>query len=197
MFLTLSRKLYLAAQILSSLFQIGVINVHDFKYYKSISLGQMLSMLRQVNKIQKWYWCDDSTLILWSVKRECSPLFYFICLDAYITYHLQNNITMTYILWKCMQGIHCRWLYNLVLHRKQFFYQNVNFCKSKILKFPSPGKIFNFCTCMLRYFQYSLQSSESVSEAVECVAKHVSHTTVFCRAVGLCTRGHYWESTAH
>ena len=33
--------------------QIGVINVHDFKYYKSISLGQMLSMLCQVNKIQK------------------------------------------------------------------------------------------------------------------------------------------------
>ena len=33
--------------------QIGVINVHDFKYYKSISLGQMVSMLCQVNKIQK------------------------------------------------------------------------------------------------------------------------------------------------
>ena len=64
---------------------------------------------------------------------------------------------------------------------------NVNFCKSKILKLPSPGKIFNFCTCMLRYFQYSLQSSESVSGAVECVAKHVNHTTVFYRAVGLCT----------
>ena len=33
--------------------QIGVINVHDFKYYKSILLVQMLSMLCQVNKIQK------------------------------------------------------------------------------------------------------------------------------------------------
>ena len=39
---------------------------------------------------------------------------------------------------------------------------NVSFCKSEILKFPSPGK-----------------SSESVSEAVECVAEHVNHTTVF------------------
>ena len=66
---------------------------------------------------------------------------------------------------------------------------NVNFCKSEILKFPSPGKIFYFRTCMLRYFQYSLQSSESVSEAVECEAKHVNHTTVFYRAVGLCTPG--------
>ena len=73
---------------------------------------------------------------------------------------------------------------------------NVNFCKSKILKFPSPGKRFYFCTCMLRYFQYSLRSSEFVSEAVECVAKHVNHTTVFYRAVGLCTRGQHCESTA-
>ena len=49
---------------------------------------------------------------------------------------------------------------------------------------------------MLRYFQYSLQSLESVSEAVEGVAKHVNHTTVFYRAVGLGTRGHNCESTA-
>ena len=47
----------------------------------------------------------------------------------------------------------------------------------------------------LRYFQYSLQSSESVSKAVECVTKHVNHTTVFYR--GLCTRGQNCESTAH
>ena len=80
-------------------------------------------------------------------------------------------------------------------HTTWFYIEIIFF--TKILKFPSPGKIFNFCTCMLRYFQYSLQSSESVSEAVECVAKHVSHTTVFCRAVGLCTRGHHWGSTAH
>ena len=50
----------------------------------------------------------------------------------------------------------------------------------KLLKFPSPGKIFYFRTCMLRYFQYSLQSSESVSEAVECVAKHANHTSTKC-----------------
>ena len=88
---------------------------------------------------------------------------------------------------------------NFLLNTILVFYVvcNVNYCKSKILKFPSPGKIFYFCTCMLRYFQYSLQSSESVSEAVECVAKNVNHTTVFYRTVGLCTRGQHCESTAH
>ena len=45
--------------------------------------------------------------------------------------------------------------------------------------------------------QYSLQSSESVWEAVECVAKQVNHITVFYRAVGLCTRGQHCDSTAH
>ena len=87
---------------------------------------------------------------------------------------------------------------NFLLNTIFIFYVvcNVNFCKSKILKFPSPGKIFYFCTCMLRYFQYSLQSLESVSEAVEGVAKHVNHTTVFYRAVGLGTRDHNCESTA-
>ena len=88
---------------------------------------------------------------------------------------------------------------NFLLYTILVFYVvcNVNFCKNKILKFLSPGKIFYFCTCMLRYFQYSLQSSESVSEAVECVAKHVNHTTVFYRVVGLCTRGQHFESTVH
>ena len=83
---------------------------------------------------------------------------------------------------------------NFLLNTILVFYVvcNVNFCKSKILKFPSQGKIFY----LLRYFQYSLQSSESVSEAVECVAKHVNHTTVFYSAVGLCTRGQHCESTA-
>ena len=100
------------------------------------------------------------------------------------------------------EGDHTTWFYIktiFLLNTILVFYVvcNVNFCKSKILKFPLPGFFIYFCTCMLRYFQYSLQSSESVLEAVECVAKHVNHTTAFYRAVGLCTRGQHCESTAH
>ena len=100
------------------------------------------------------------------------------------------------------EGDHTTWFYiktNFLLNTILVFYAvcNMNFCKRKIWKFPSSGKIFYFCTCMLRYFQYSLQSLESVLEAVEYVAKHVNHTTVFYRDVGLCTRGQHCESTAH
>ena len=74
---------------------------------------------------------------------------------------------------------------NFLLNTILVFYVgcNVNFCKSKILKFPSPGKIFYFCTYMLRYFQYSLQSLESISDAVECVAKHVNHKVNIVKAL--------------
>ena len=81
---------------------------------------------------------------------------------------------------------------NFLLNTILVFYVvcNVDFCKSKILKFLSPGKNIFFCTCMLIYFQYSLQSSESVSEAVECVAKHVNHTSLLP-----CCRPMYERST--